>query len=123
MTISLQWLKDMDTPEYCAVQLIQKHKNKIIKFANLHVPKMWESVNDCCPPLVVLPLTPWMYATYIREKKALTRSLTISEYTITCLLLVTPAMMLHAAIYSSHALNKAQNVIVDFQCKLIDDPT
>ena len=35
MAISLQWLKDMDAPEYRAVHLLQKHKNKIIKFADL----------------------------------------------------------------------------------------
>ena len=52
MAISLQWPKDADAPEYRAVQLLQKHKHKNIKFANLHVPKKWDSVNDYCLPLL-----------------------------------------------------------------------
>ena len=120
MAISLQWLKDTNAPEYHAVQLLQKHKNKIIKFANLHVPEKWHSINDCCYPCSDATVDLMDICKLYKRQTSLEEEFdNIEVHHYVC---IARNSIHDAAIYSIHALDKAQRVLADFQCKLIADP-
>ena len=66
------------------------------------------------PPLVMLPLTSWMYVTYIRDKPQTSLDEEFDNIGVHHYMFIARNFIHDAAIYSIHALNKAQKVLADF---------
>ena len=116
---TVQWLKETNAPEYHVVQLLQKHRRKNIKFANLHVSKQWDSVNDCCSPCSDATVDLMDVCNLYQRQTSLDKE--FNNIGVHHYMFIARKSIHDAAIYSIHALNKAQKVPADFQCKLIAD--
>ena len=120
MAISLKWLKETDAPEYRAVQLLQKHTNKLAKFVNIHVPKIWDSVKACCSPSSDASVDLQDVCDLYQRQISLSEE--FDEIGVDNYMFIARNSIQDSVIYSIHALNKAKEVMEDFQRKLISDP-